>query len=321
MKHGLKVVGLLCAMFATGTVWAQDDTQASDIAHALSGRPWYVSGMFSYVDADSDRGTKGGLGGIVSIGKKVTWGLTLELSGYYASADAKHGGGSADLYGYGASALFFPSQTFPNAYGIVSLMQGRTESLPGPRDDFDSTVFDVGLGYLQPITAHILLRAEARYRTDDKGGKPTGPKGKTNNFAEGVYSVGLMFPFGGVAVKPGTPEEAATAVVDTESADDDNDGVSNDNDQCPGSPAGAVDDSGCPASDSGAADDSAASGADAAAPVSDDSASTDSSGDAAGDTSSAAGAGDAGNTDCRTPQAGEQVDENGCAVDAATPAP
>src|SRR3546814_10013570 len=43
-------------------LWAQDyddggdKVQASDIAHALSGRPWYVSGMFSYVDSDSDRG-------------------------------------------------------------------------------------------------------------------------------------------------------------------------------------------------------------------------------------------------------------------------
>src|SRR3546814_5917223 len=69
------------------------------------------------------------------------------------------------------SSDLFPSQTFPNAYGIVSVMQGRTENLPGPRDDFDSTVFDAGIGYLQPITTHMLLRAEARYRTDDKGSR------------------------------------------------------------------------------------------------------------------------------------------------------
>src|SRR3546814_709489 len=72
MKHGIRVVGLLSAMLLTGSVWAQDyddggdKVQASDIAHALSGRPWYVSGMFSYVDSDSDRGSKAGLGGIVS---------------------------------------------------------------------------------------------------------------------------------------------------------------------------------------------------------------------------------------------------------------
>lgn len=303
MKHGLKIVGLLSAMLLAGNVWAQDDddggdkVQASDIAHALSGRPWYVSGMFSYVDSDSDRGSKGGLGGIVSVGKKVTWGLTLELTGYYSVADAKHGGGSTDLYGYGASALFFPSQTLPNAYGIVSVMRGRTENLPGPREDFGSTVFDAGIGYLQPITAHMLLRAEARYRTDDKGSEPTGAKGKNSNFAEGVYSVGLMFPFGGIAVKPGTSEEAATAVVDTESADDDNDGVSNDKDQCPGSTAGAVDDNGCPSSDTSADSTDGDTGGEAAAAASD--APSDSN--------------------CRTPTAGEQVDENGCAVDAASP--
>src|SRR3546814_8106824 len=105
----------------------------------------------------------------------------------------------------------------------------------------------------------MLLRAEARYRTDDKGSLPTGSKGTTSNFAEGVYSVGLLFPFGGIAVRPGTPEDAATAVVDTESADDDNDGVSNDKDQCPGSAAGAVDENGCPVSDSSASSDSTSS--------------------------------------------------------------
>src|SRR3546814_9393703 len=62
-----------------------------------------------------------------SVGKKVTWGLTLELTGYYSVADAKHGGGSTDLYGYGASALFFPSQTFPNAYGIVRSEEHTSE--------------------------------------------------------------------------------------------------------------------------------------------------------------------------------------------------
>src|SRR3546814_18358112 len=98
--------------------------------------------MFSYVDSDSDRGSKAGLGGIVSVGKQVTWGLTLELTGYYSVADAKHGGGSTDMYGYGASALFFPSQTITHAYGLVSVMQWRSKNMPGPRDDFDSTVLE-----------------------------------------------------------------------------------------------------------------------------------------------------------------------------------
>lgn len=300
MKHSLKILSLLAALGFAGTALAQDDgddVQASDVAHALSGRPWYASGMFSYTDSDSDRGTKGGLGGTLSVGKKVTWGLALELTGYYSSMDSKSGGGSADLYGYGASALFFPSKTIPNAYGIVSLMQGRTEGLPGPRHDYDSTVFDAGIGYLQPLTAHLLLRVEARYRTDDKGSQPTGSKGKDSNFAEGVYSVGVLMPFGGVAVKPGTSEEAATAVVDTDSADDDNDGVSNADDQCPGSPAGAVDKTGCPI-DGGSAD----------APPADTSGTAD-----APPADAPAAPADSGDN-CRMPSAGDQVDENGCAV-------
>lgn len=302
MKDGLKILGLLSAMLITGNVWAQDGTQASDVQHALPGKPWYVSGMFSYVDSDSDRGSKGGLGGIVSVGKKMTWGLTLELTGFYSTASAKHSGGSADLQGYGASALFFPSQTIPNAYGIVAVMAGHTKNLPGPRSSYQSTVFDVGLGYLQPITSHLLIRAEARYRTDDQGRTPTGATATTNSFAEGVYSVGLLVPFGLPKPPPEAAEEPDTSVVDTQSLDDDNDGVSNDNDQCPASPAGPVDDNGCPVSDNASSD--------ADTTVSDD----------AGTDGSMNGS-DSGNSDCRTPAAGEQVDENGCAVDSATSTP
>src|SRR3546814_14713980 len=103
MKHGIRVVGLLSAMLLTGSVWAQDyddggdKVQASDIAHALSGRPWYVSGMFSYVDSDSDRGYKAGIVSIVSVGQQVTRGLALALTGYYTIPDAKHGWGRTEL--------------------------------------------------------------------------------------------------------------------------------------------------------------------------------------------------------------------------------
>lgn len=302
----LTMAGLLCVLGASSQAWAQDDDyddglQASDVEHGVSGTPWYVSPMFTYIDADSDRGTDAGLGGSLSIGKKLTWGLMLEATGFYAKADAKSGGGSAELAGYGASALFFPSKTLPNLYSIVSLMVGRTSDLPGPRASYDSTAFDVGLGYLQPITKSMLLRAEARYRTDDKGSEPTGAKGKTSNFAEGVYSVGLLFPFGGADDVPPT-EEAPVEVASIESSDDDNDGVSNDRDQCPGTPAGAiVDAQGC--------ETAAAAG--------------DADGDGVADENdecprTPAGAkvlpsGCALVGDCRTPQAGEQVDENGCA--------
>ncbi|WP_157622842.1 OmpA family protein [Solimonas soli] len=306
---GLRALGLVCALGVAGHAWAQDEDggnqlQAADVQHGMSGTPWYIAPMFSYTDSDSDRGTDGGLGGILAIGKKLTWGLALEATGFYTKADAKNGGGSAELNGYGASALFFPSKTLPNLYGIVSLMVGHTSDLPGPRANYDSTVYDVGLGYLQPITPHILLRAEARYRTDDKGSLPTGEKGKNSNFAEGVYNIGLLFPFGGTKEAPAA-EEPPVEVASTASSDDDNDGVGNDVDQCPGTAAGAVvDDKGC---------ESAAA---AAAPG-------DGDGDGVADDvdecpRTPAGAKVLANGcalvgDCRTPKAGEQVDENGCA--------
>ncbi|WP_051278510.1 OmpA family protein [Solimonas flava] len=321
---GLKVIGLLCALLGAGQGWAQDDGERGP--RGLEGTPWYVSPMFSYTDSDSDRGTDGGLGGILSVGKKLTWGLTVEATGFYSTMDAKSGGGSAELNGYGASALFFPSQTLPNLFGVVSLMVGHTSDLPGPRANYDSTVFDVGLGYLQPVTRHIMIRAEARYRTDAKGSEPTGAKGKDSNFAEGVYNLGLLFPFG-------LPEEQAqdsgAEIAAITSADDDNDGVPNDADQCPNTPAGAVvDANGCEAdADADGVPDRADQCPDTPAgmQVDDKGCPLDGDGDGVLDTvdecpHTPAGAKVLANGcalvgDCRTPKAGEQVDANGCAVD------
>lgn len=291
VKHRLRLFGLLFALLGAGDALARDSDEfpRSDLTPVLSGRPWYVSGMFSYVDADSDRGTDAGLGGMVSVGKKVAWALALEATGYYSVMNAKSGRGSAELHGYGASALLSPFKAIPDLYGIASLMYGRSGDMPGPRHAYDSTVFDVGLGYLQPITPRILLRTEARYRTEDKGGQPTGAKGGHSNFNEGVYNIGLLFPFGDTAVATPPVPEALATVVETGSTDDDNDGVPDDHDHCPGSPAGAVDAQGCTI-----AGDSAAAATSAPTPP-------------------------AAEPGCRTPEAGEAVDELGCAAGPAPP--
>ncbi|MGH8444810.1 MAG: OmpA family protein [Solimonas sp.] len=206
-------------------------------------------------------------------------------------------------------------------------MAGRTDDLPGSRPNFDSTVYDVGLGYLQPITRHIILRAEARYRTDDKGKEPTGPKNKDSNFAEGVYNIGLLFPFGGHEEK--AQEDDGAAIAATDSGDDDNDGVPNSADQCPNTPAGAVvDDKGCEAdADGDGVPDRADQCPDTPAgqQVNEQGCPVDGDGDGVLDNvddcpHTPAGAKVLANGcalvgDCRTPKAGEQVDENGCAAD------
>jgi len=59
---------------------------------------FYVSPMATYTLADSDRGTKNGLGGTVAIGKQFQQRFAFELAAHYASfkADA-NGADSAKL--------------------------------------------------------------------------------------------------------------------------------------------------------------------------------------------------------------------------------
>ena len=296
----------------------------SAAAPSESGKPphaFYVSPMFSYTLADGERGTKNGLGGTLSIGKRMTDGLNLELNTFYSvlkgDSKANAGGytGSAKLKGVGLTAMLFPLTVLPNAYGLVSVDYGTGENQPYgqplnsgsptavPALDYHTTVFDLGAGYLFPITHNILLRAEARYRMDSHGREYLGiHDGDRSAFYEGVFNVGLLIPLGVHPAAPVAAEPPAVVppVAGTE-ADTDGDGVPDSKDKCPDTPAGTkVNEDGCP---------------------------LDSDGDGVPDDidecpHTPAGAkvlanGCALKDDCRTPKAGEAVDENGCAVNKA----
>ena len=268
---------------------------------AITGHPYYVSPMFSYTLADKDRGTKNGYGGVMSIGKRVTDGLNLELSAQYSQLDSKAGGSKAKISGIGVTAMVFPLSTLPNAYGLLNVSYGTAEDHPGPVPNYHTTIFDSGIGYLFPITPRILLRTEARYRMDSHGREQAGiHTGDKSAFYDGVFNVGLLFPLG-VAPSAAAPAAEVASVVEPVAAtdgDDDGDGVPNSKDKCPNTPAGTkVNADGCP---------------------------LDSDGDGVPDDmdecpNTPAGAkvlanGCALSGDCHKPKAGEAVDANGCAA-------
>lgn len=317
MKYRSGLLGLLLALAVSLPAFAQDeDTGGGDSGAAppspIAGKPFYVSPMVSYIKADNDRGTKDGFGGTFAIGKKMTYGLNLELTGFFYqlkpenAAGGPKDNGTLKLSGVGVTAMIFPFSSYPGVYGLLSVAQGAGQNHPGLIPNYKTTVFDSGLGYLYPLTEKFILRAEARYHLDshtrDKAGVQTPPR-NNSEFYEGVFNLGLLIPLGEVQkAAPAPAEEAPPAeVVPTESLDSDNDGVPDDKDKCPGTPAGTVvNESGCP---------------------------VDSDGDGVPDAqdecpNTPAGAkvlanGCALKDDCRTPRAGEQVDENGCAVDKA----
>jgi OOP family OmpA-OmpF porin len=101
-------------------------------------------------------------------------------------------------------------------------------------------VFDSGLGYLLALKDWVGidmdLRLEARYRMDSHHSRVAGVGGK-DEFYEPVFNVGVLIPLGQGEEPAPAPEAAGDA---------DGDGVADDADQCPDTPAGAsVNESGC----------------------------------------------------------------------------
>ncbi|MGH8460455.1 MAG: OmpA family protein [Stenotrophobium sp.] len=269
----------------------------------IPGRSYYVSPMFSYTLADKARGTKDGYGGAIAVGKKMTRGLNLELLGTYSRFNPKSDVNSTTSPGYsgkfklssiGLGAMLFPLSSLPDLYGLISVSYGAGDNLPGPIQNYKSTVFDAGVGYLYPITRNILLRAEARYQMDAHFRGQAGiHSGDKSAFYDGVFNLGLLIPLGSVeqpppppppvaevvpapavaaapvcANKPADMPEGAAVGADGCPLDSDGDGVPDYKDECPHTPAGAkVLPNGC-----------------------------------------------ALVNDCRTPKDGEAVDANGCAA-------
>ncbi len=324
LRFGLFALALTLA--AAQPALAQDEGYDEPKESALAGRPYYVSPMFSYTRADKDRGTDDGIGGIIAVGKKVTSGMTLELTGFYSQLDPTSGSGdSAELKGFGLGAMIFPLNSSPNFFALLSLAYGAGDKHPGAIPNYRSTVFDIGAGYLYPFSKHVLLRAEARYRTDQHDRKDAGIKTGSGAFTDGLLNVGLLFPLGITAADSGSD----TDVVGLDSTDSDNDGVSDDTDQCPDTPAGAiVDETGCERDSDG---DGVVDRLDqcpdtpAGMPVNEQGCPVDADGDGIADAvdecpNTPAGAKVLANgcallADCRRPRPGEQIDENGCAVE------
>ena len=266
------VTSLLLASLTATAAFAQDDQGSddprdSDGANAIQNR-FYISPMGSHTWEDKDRETDDAWGGALTIGKQFSRFFSLELSGFFSQfhTDAEHD--SLDLIGYGLNALIFPVDGFA-MYGILGAHGGEgkdhpviTPAIPpggildpgSPRvvgsRDYDTVFGDAGLGYLfGPF--NVLnggsIRAEARYRMDFHDKNNLGEGGE-DDFGDVVANLGLLIPLGGTPEREAPPPPPPVEVVPAAApVDSDGDGVPDELDQCPGTPAGEpVNEVGCP---------------------------------------------------------------------------
>ena len=220
---------------------------------------WYVAPYGSFVLTDENRNSNDGWGGGLAVGKMLDEHFNVEVKGFYQdygrtsstlgmnSGGTNMAGGTADLQYY-----FFRDKFSP--YAVIGAGAASTSMPNGDKIGF---IGEAGLGATYEICEGFFLRSDVRYRYNNNfsnnNSNAFANNSTSSDFNEMIVNVGFVIPLGEKAEKPQPkielPVVRPTPVPDCSTRDDDNDGVNNCLDQCPGTITGAkVDAHGCPIS-------------------------------------------------------------------------
>ncbi len=266
---------------------------------AWAGAPegsWYITPQANALWIDDGRAADDDAGITLSMGRVLNQNWDLQFN-VYSSEHQRAGNATTTLQGFGLSAnRVFYREGRVNPF--LSLGFGRDKSVQKPGVDDTDLIATYGVGILIDI-GDVSDAGSLFQLRGDLGAR----RGLTDNSPPARYAVdyvaglGLQYSWGGSAKR---------RVVDT-----DGDGVTDDLDQCPGTPAGtAVDTNGCPLpqdddGDGVTNDIDKCPGTPAGAKVDATGCEIDSDGDGVGDS----------RDQCPNTPAGAKVDERGCELD------
>lgn len=196
----------------------------------------YFSVMGSFVAPDNIRNNDDGYGATFLYGRSINDHLSLELHGFGHRADNEIGGGTDYSYGGGVDLRLDVGSYGLSAFALAGL--GATyEDFVGPEES--SPFANVGIGAQFGLTRQLSLRSEARYYVIRNRETYAGE----NTQKDLRFNLGLQYAWFDVPRAPAMAAPIAPPPV----GDADNDGVRDDVDQCPQTPAGRlVDAVGCP---------------------------------------------------------------------------
>jgi OOP family OmpA-OmpF porin len=265
---------------------------------ARAGAPegsWYIAPQVNALWLDDARAADDDAGVTISLGRVLNpnWDLQFNV---FQSEHHRAGDDTLSLEGFGFSLnRVFYREGPVNPFLTVGLARGKSIQKPGPDDEGFMATYGAGvlidLGEPSEAGSLFQLRGEI--------GARRGVSGNTliDDPVDYVAGVGFQYSWGGSPVR---------RAVDT-----DGDGVTDDLDQCPGTPAGTpVDSSGCPLpqdddGDGVTNDIDKCPGTPAGAKVDATGCEIDSDGDGVGDS----------RDQCPNTPPGAKVDERGCELD------
>lgn len=182
----------------------------------------------SLIEPDIGLNLNNGIGARLGLGKEVGDWINFEFGVGYMRADGQNGPNLGSIsYGLDVQLVFNRGGNF-EPYVLVGVEEVRFDLRLAPTETESGSVF--GAGFRSDLRGErgVEMRAEYRYRTVDAFDLDL-----NDNF----YSFGIQVPFG--KKSPVLPTVAPVL-------DDDNDGVVNEQDRCPNTPAGVrVDANGC----------------------------------------------------------------------------
>lgn len=187
---------------------------------------WYIDGMGSAAIMDSGRDLDDGIAGLTGrFGKKMNdnWNIELAAQSLDISGDSDKGGVDFEQFSGSINALWVfnrGGEFQPYLLGGLGMANSKFEGSGSDKSPF----FDIGAGAIVPLAdGKFRLRGEVVRRDEDTDGSPV----------DYILNIGFGVPFG----KKAEPVAVAAAPAPLDS---DGDGVTDDMDQCPGTPAGAI---------------------------------------------------------------------------------
>ncbi len=197
---------------------------------------YYVNPNVGFMFTDNERGSSDSMVYGIGVGRPLSETQNVELD--LKVTDLADGG---EVYGLGIGLLTYMGESAHNVYSIIRA--GITDSDGHPNDDYTALNLAGGIGYRLPLLGFGDLRVEGTLNADLHSNEDSSVTGQKLFFIDPVITLGYQIPL--FDKKQSAPASSGIAVVET-AGDADNDGVADDADLCPDTPAGTrVDSTGC----------------------------------------------------------------------------